>query len=71
MDALLDRIERVLRPGVERVKLRIPYRDGTTLAQCYERGRVVSRSDDVDGILLEVELPRRFLGPLEPYRQVG
>jgi len=71
MDALLDRIERVLRPGVERVKLRIPYRDGTTLAQCYERGRVVSRSDDVDGILLEVELSRRFLGPLEPYRQVG
>ena len=71
MDALIDRIERALRPGVERVTLRIPYRDGTAIAQCYERGRVLSRSDDVDGILLEVELPPRLLGPLEPYRQAG
>ena len=70
MDALIDRIERALRPGVERVKLRIPYRDGTAIAHCYERGRVLSRSDDVDGIELEVELPRRLVGPLEPYRQV-
>jgi GTP-binding protein HflX len=69
MDALVDRIERALRPGVERVTLRIPYRNGTAIAQCYERGRVLSRSDDVDGILLEVELPPRILGPLEPYRQ--
>jgi len=71
MGALVDRIERALRPGVERVTLRIPYRDGTAIAQCYERGRVLSRSDDVDGILLEVELPPRLLGPLEPYRQAG
>ena len=71
MDALVDRIERALRPGVERAILRIPYRDGTAIAQCYERGRVLSRSDDVDGILLEVELPPRLLGPLEAYRQVG
>jgi GTP-binding protein HflX len=71
MDALIDRIERALRPGVARVTLRIPYRDGTAIAQCYERGRVLSRSDDVDGILLEVELPPRLLGPLEPYRQAG
>ncbi|HUO64741.1 MAG TPA: GTPase HflX [Terriglobales bacterium] len=71
MEALLDRIERALRPGVERVRLRIPYRDGTALAQCYERGRVLSRSDGVDGIEVEVELPRRLIGPLEPYRQAG
>jgi GTP-binding protein HflX len=71
MDALIDRIERALRPGVERVKLRIPYRDGTAIAHCYERGRVLSRSDHVDGIELEVELPRRLVGPLEPYRQAG
>jgi GTP-binding protein HflX len=68
MDALLDGIERALRPGVERVRLRIPYREGTALAQCYERGRVLSRSDEVDGIVLEVELPRRLLGPLKPYQ---
>ena len=69
MTALLDRIERALRPGVERIRLRIPYRDGTALAQCYERGRVLSRTDGVDGIDLEVELPRRLLRALEPYRQ--
>ena len=69
MAALLDRIERALRPGVERIRLRIPYRDGTALAQCYERGRVLSRTDGVDGIDLEVELPRRLLRALEPYRQ--
>jgi len=69
MAALLDRIERALRPGVEHIRLRIPYRDGTALAQCYERGRVLSRTDGVDGIDLEVELPRRLLRALEPYRQ--
>jgi len=68
MDALLDRIERALRPNVERVRLRLPYRDGTALAQCYERGRVLSRSDEVDGIVLEVELPRRLLGAVKPYQ---
>jgi GTP-binding protein HflX len=71
MDALLDRIERALRPGVERVKLRIPYRDGTALAHCYDRGRVLSRTDGVDGIDLEVELPRRLLGPVKAYQEAG
>jgi GTP-binding protein HflX len=69
MDALIDRIERALRPGVERVRLRIPYRDGTALAHCYERGRVLARSDEVDGIVLEVELPRRLVGPVKAYQQ--
>ncbi len=69
VDALLDRIELALRPGVERVRLCIPYRDGTALAHCYERGRVLARSDDADGIHLEVELPPRLLAFVEPYRQ--
>jgi len=69
VDALLDRIEVALRPGVERVRLWIPYRDGTALAHCYERGRVLARSDDADGIHLEVELPPRLLAFVEPYRQ--
>jgi GTPase len=66
--ALLDRIEGALRPGVERVTLIIPYRDGTALAHCYERGRVLARSDDADGIHLDVELPPRLLAFVEPYR---
>ena len=69
VEALLDRIERALSPGVERVRLRIPYRDGTALAHCYERGRVLARSDDADGIHLEVELPPRLLAFVEAYRQ--
>jgi GTP-binding protein HflX len=66
--ALLDRIEGALRPGVTRVTLIIPYRDGTTLAHCYERGRVLARSDDADGIHLDVELPPRLLALVENYR---
>ena len=69
VDALLDRIELALRPGVERVRLCIPYRDGTALAHCYERGRVLARSDDADGIHIEVDLPPRLLAFVEPYRQ--
>src|SRR6266545_3429786 len=68
---LLDRVEQGLGPRVERVSLRIPYRDGPAVAHCYRQGRVLARSDDIDGILLEVELPPRLLGPLAPYRQAG
>ena len=69
VDRLLDRIAQTLGPRVERVTLRIPYRDGTALAHCYGRGRVLARSDDADGIRLEVELAPRLLGPVEAYRQ--
>jgi GTPase len=68
VEALLARIEAALRPGVERVTLIIPYRDGTALARCYERGRVLARSDDADGIHLEVELSPRLLAGVEAYR---
>jgi GTP-binding protein HflX len=71
VDALLDRITRALRPGVERARLLIPYRDGTAIALCYERGRVLARSDDADGIHLEVELSPRLLAFVEPYRLTG
>ncbi len=69
VDLLLSRIEETLRPGIVRVALRIPYSDGPALSQCYERGRVLRRSDEPDGIRLEVELPPRFLTPLEAYRE--
>ena len=68
VEALLDRIEGALRPGVERVTLIIPYRDGTALARCYERGRVLARSDEANGIHLEVELSPRLLAGVEAYR---
>lgn len=68
IETLLGRIDEVLRPRMERVRLRIPYGDGTALALCYARGRVLRRVDEADGILLEAELPRRVLGQLTPYR---
>ncbi len=69
VDRLLDRVAQTLGPRVERVTLRIPYQDGTALAHCYGRGRVLARSDDADGIRLEVELAPRLLGAVEAYRQ--
>jgi GTP-binding protein HflX len=71
IEGLLTRIDQALRPGVERVALRIPYRDGPALAVCYERGRVLSRADEPDGIRLEVELPRRLLSTLQAYRETA
>ena len=71
VDRLLARIDQALRPGVERAALRIPYSDGPALALCYERGRVLSRSDEADGIRLEVQLPRRVLSPLLRYRETA
>jgi GTP-binding protein HflX len=68
MEALRTRIDLALRPRVARLALRIPYADGPALAACYERGRVLSRRDEADGIHVEVELPRRLVASLEGYR---
>ena len=69
MDALLERIGQQFRPRAERMRLLIPYRDGPALALCYERGRVLDRADDPEGIRVEVEVPRRLAGQLEGYRE--
>jgi len=71
IELLLARIDEALRPGVERATLRIPYGAGPAVALCYERGRVLARSDEADGIRLEVELPRRLLAPLAAYRDTA
>jgi GTP-binding protein HflX len=68
MEALRARIDLALSPRVGRLTLRIPYADGPALAACYERGRVLSRQDEPEGIRVEVELPRRLIASLEGYR---
>ena len=68
IDGLLARIDAAFRPRVERVVLFIPYRNGPALALCYEKGRVLQRSDEAEGIRLEAELPRRLLARLDAYR---
>jgi GTPase len=68
IDRLVERIGQVLRPRMVRTALLIPYRDGPALALCYERGRVLRRVDDSDGIRVEVELPRHLVARVEGYR---
>jgi len=68
MEALRDRIDLALSPRVARLTLRIPYADGPALAACYERGRVLTRQDEPEGIRVEVEMPRRLMASFEGYR---
>jgi GTP-binding protein HflX len=67
IEQLLKAIEGAL-PVSGIVTLRIPHADGTALALCYERGRVLARADEPDAVRLEVELPLRFRGRVAPYR---
>ncbi len=67
LETLLDAIEKVL-PASGAVTLRIPHGDGAALALCYERGRVVARSDEAAHVTLEVELPRAALAGLAAYQ---
>jgi GTP-binding protein HflX len=69
IDGLLDRIDAAFRPRVERAIFFIPYRDGPALALCYDKGRVLSRADEPEGIRVEVELPRRLVSQLDSYRR--
>jgi len=67
IDALLTRIDEALRPRTQRLALFIPYRDGPALALCYDKGRVLQRTDEAEGIRLEVEVPRRLVAQLQAY----
>ncbi|HEV8473230.1 MAG TPA: GTPase, partial [Methylomirabilota bacterium] len=65
--ALLAAIHAVLPVGGT-VMLQIPHSDGTALAMCYERGRVVTRADGPAHVRLEVELPSGVAAALAGYR---
>jgi GTPase len=68
LDGLLRAIRDLLpRPGGP-VTLRIPHGAGAVLASCYERGRVLVRSDEAQHVRVEVELPPDMLGALNVYR---
>jgi GTP-binding protein HflX len=64
---LLSRIERVLRTQTPVVSLRVPYADGGALALCYERGRVLARTDEPSGVRVDVELPAHLIAAVSPY----
>jgi GTP-binding protein HflX len=67
--ALLAAIDRALGGRGEVVTLRIPHGAGAALATCYERGRVLARSDEADHVWLEVELPSAVIGTLAAFRE--
>jgi GTP-binding protein HflX len=67
LETLLDAIEKVL-PAAGAVTLRIPHGDGAALALCYERGRVLSRTDEAGHVTLEVELPAAAQAAVAAYR---
>jgi GTPase len=50
------------------ITLRIPHEDGAALALCYERGRVLARVDEPEHVVVDVQLPGVWLGPLAGYR---
>ena len=64
---LLKAIDRVL-PVSGPITLRIPHHDGAALALCYERGRVLGRVDEPSHVVVDVELPEAWAGPLAGYR---
>ena len=67
VDTLLDTIDAAL-PAGGPVTLHIPHGDGAALALCYERGRVVTRTDRPEHVALEVELPGPVLASLRAYQ---
>jgi GTP-binding protein HflX len=64
---LLKAIDAALPVG-NTLTLRIPHADGAALALCYERGRVLARVDEPQHVVVDVQLPGAWLGPLAGYR---
>ena len=71
LDALRRRIEARLHSTRRAWRLRVPYARSGVLGVLYERGRVLEREDDADGIRLRVELPAALAGLVAPYRTDG
>jgi GTP-binding protein HflX len=67
LDRLRAALATSLRPA-EIVRLRIPHGDGSTLALCYNRGRVIGRADEGEHVVLEVTLPPALEATLAPYK---
>ena len=46
----------------------MPHGDGAALALCYEQGRVLTRREEAEGVIVETELPPTLLTRLARYR---
>jgi len=69
---LLERIDRALTTDpVEQVVLQFSPRDGKTLSQVYEAGRVLERSDTEEGTVVQAVLPRSIIARLAEHVMVA
>jgi GTP-binding protein HflX len=68
MPELLEAISERLKGVSGTQRLRIPHSDGAALALCYGRGRVLTRRDEGEHVVLDVELPDGALGALARYQ---
>ena len=71
LPALLQGTEAALRPTRVRCRFVIPYARIGVMGAVYERGRVLARRNQMEGIELEAEVPPPLLGMLAPYRTDG
>jgi GTP-binding protein HflX len=55
-------------PPADTIRVRIPHGNPGALALCYNRGRVVERSEDGEHVTLEVSLPPALRATLAPYK---
>ncbi|HET9490454.1 MAG TPA: GTPase HflX [Methylomirabilota bacterium] len=55
-------------PPADTIRVRIPHGNPGALALCYNRGRVVERSEDGEHVTLEVALPPALQATLAPYK---
>ncbi len=67
LDALIAAVVARL-PLASRATLRVPHGDGAALALCYEQGRVLTRREEAEGVIVETELPPTLLTRLARYR---
>jgi GTP-binding protein HflX len=67
MDELERQIARRARPEPDRLRLRIPYRDGRSIAAARARHRVIGEEDQGDFLLMTLAGERERLGPLARY----
>jgi GTP-binding protein HflX len=65
---LKTELARFFEDRLERVRLLVPFRDGSVLAELYELGTPIEERDDTaDGVLVVARLPRRELPRFAPY----
>jgi GTP-binding protein HflX len=67
LDDLVERIDRVLRAGFMRVRLRVPHGEGGILSTIYRVGHVISARHFGKTTRVDCELPEKYVGKYSKY----